>query len=325
MTTQRITQPGSRQPRRTCHDFTAAPAGSPNGAGLTRHAACSATGGHSNVSPAQGPGCERPGGARAATAIAAACAGSGWPWPSPDAGWPARLNASRAESLSVPPLRDNRETRSGSRVRHPSPAGLVASAWPSSASCSTGPPPAAGSSIPWSWRGSWPRPATTSATSTPATSAGGSERSGAPSPYPSEALEFDDASWNVPAIQDRFRRAVDGFDPDRVIITDSWNMKPLLAEAVRGYPTILRFQALECLCPLNNVRLLPRAGGPLPPVSPAPARQPRRVCHVRCRAGPLLGEPAPGGAGPAGSALPAITSGCCGHSARPRPCWWSIP
>jgi len=84
---------------------------------------------------------------------------------------------------------------------------------------------------------------------------------GAPIPYPSEDLEFDDASWNVPAIQDRFRRAVERFDPDQVIITDSWNMKPLLAEAMRGYPTILRFQALECLCPLNNVRLLPEPGG----------------------------------------------------------------
>jgi hypothetical protein len=33
-------------------------------------------------------------------------------------------------------------------------------------------------------------------------------------------------------------------------------MKPHLANAVRGYPVFLRFQALECLCPLNNVRLL---------------------------------------------------------------------
>jgi glycosyltransferase involved in cell wall biosynthesis len=82
-----------------------------------------------------------------------------------------------------------------------------------------------------------------------------------PTAYPSEAIEFDDASWNVPAIQARFRQAVDAFVPDHVIITDSWNMKPLLAEAVRAYPYILRFQAMECLCPLNNVRLLPEPGG----------------------------------------------------------------
>jgi glycosyltransferase involved in cell wall biosynthesis len=84
---------------------------------------------------------------------------------------------------------------------------------------------------------------------------------GQPLPYPGEALVFDDAAWNVPAIQGRFRRAVDAFAPDYVLITDSWNMKPLLAEAVRGYPTILRFQAMECLCPLNNVRLLPGPEG----------------------------------------------------------------
>jgi glycosyltransferase involved in cell wall biosynthesis len=33
-------------------------------------------------------------------------------------------------------------------------------------------------------------------------------------------------------------------------------MKPLLAEAVQVHPYILRFHAMECLCPLNNVRLL---------------------------------------------------------------------
>jgi glycosyltransferase involved in cell wall biosynthesis len=77
---------------------------------------------------------------------------------------------------------------------------------------------------------------------------------------PSEAIPFDDASWNVAEIQSRFRRAVDGFAPDCVIITDSWNMKPLLAEALRGYPYFLLYQAQENLCPLNNLRLL--ATGP---------------------------------------------------------------
>ncbi len=40
------------------------------------------------------------------------------------------------------------------------------------------------------------------------------------------------------------------------MISDTWNMKPHLAEALRGYPTILLMQAQECLCPLNNLRLL---------------------------------------------------------------------
>jgi len=72
----------------------------------------------------------------------------------------------------------------------------------------------------------------------------------------SESLEFDEASWNVASIQARYRCAVDEFQPDYVAITDTWNMKPLLAEAMRGYPVLLLLQAQECLCPLNNLRLL---------------------------------------------------------------------
>ena len=72
----------------------------------------------------------------------------------------------------------------------------------------------------------------------------------------SEALAFAESEWNVPAIRQRFRAAVDAFGPDYVVISDTWNMKPYLAEAMRGYPTILLMQAQECLCPLNNLRLL---------------------------------------------------------------------
>jgi glycosyltransferase involved in cell wall biosynthesis len=77
-----------------------------------------------------------------------------------------------------------------------------------------------------------------------------------PLPVAMEPLEFHAAHWNAPEIQRRFRESVDRFAPDYVIITDSWNFKPLLAEAVRGYRYFLRLAALECLCPLNNVRLL---------------------------------------------------------------------
>jgi glycosyltransferase involved in cell wall biosynthesis len=83
----------------------------------------------------------------------------------------------------------------------------------------------------------------------------------APLPFASEALTFDPSTWNAAVIQQRFRQAVDAFRPDYVILTDSWNFKPLLAEAMRGYPYLLRLQAMECLCPLNNVRLLPEPGG----------------------------------------------------------------
>lgn len=77
-----------------------------------------------------------------------------------------------------------------------------------------------------------------------------------PVDIPSQALRFELADWNAAEIQRRFRDAVDWFAPDYVIITDSWNFKPLLAEAVHGYRYFLRLAAQECLCPLNNVRLL---------------------------------------------------------------------
>ena len=79
-------------------------------------------------------------------------------------------------------------------------------------------------------------------------------------PIASEALEFDETTWNAISIQSSFRGAVDRFGPDYVIVADSWNMKPILAEAVADYPYFLRIQAQECLCPLNNLRLL--ATGP---------------------------------------------------------------
>lgn len=77
-------------------------------------------------------------------------------------------------------------------------------------------------------------------------------------PYPSHCLEFfRESDWNLKSIQARFREAIQEYQPDHVIITDSWNMKPRLAEALAEFPFILRLQALECLCPLNNLRLLP--------------------------------------------------------------------
>ena len=75
-------------------------------------------------------------------------------------------------------------------------------------------------------------------------------------PYPSEVIELDESSLRLEYICGRYRQAVDAFNPDQVIITDSWNIKPILAQAVRGYPYMLRMQAMECLCPLNNLRLL---------------------------------------------------------------------
>jgi glycosyltransferase involved in cell wall biosynthesis len=75
-------------------------------------------------------------------------------------------------------------------------------------------------------------------------------------PLQSQCLEFAEVDWRLSAILDRYRRAVDACAPDYVLLTDSWNIKPLLADAFRGHRILLRLQALECLCPLNNVRML---------------------------------------------------------------------
>lgn len=82
-----------------------------------------------------------------------------------------------------------------------------------------------------------------------------------PTPHPSQAIPFDSGEWTSAGIVEKFRTAIDAFDPDWVVLTDSWNMKPLLAHAAAGRKYVLRLQALECLCPLNNVRLLPGPSG----------------------------------------------------------------
>ena len=131
------------------------------------------------------------------------------------------------------------------------------------------------------WLGFWFGPGTRCGTASPAFRPGDWPQA-ADGLVSSEALEFDEPSWNVAEIQRRYRRAVDEFQPDFVAITDAWNMKPLLAEAVRGYRVLLLFQAQECLCPLNNLRLL--GIGPTQ-VEQCPRNQlaTPQVCH-RCLA-----------------------------------------
>jgi glycosyltransferase involved in cell wall biosynthesis len=75
-------------------------------------------------------------------------------------------------------------------------------------------------------------------------------------PYNACAVRFDQFSWTRDGIHSAFRQTVDSFHPDAVILTDSWNSKGLLASAVSDYPYFIRLAAMECICPLNNVRLL---------------------------------------------------------------------
>jgi len=98
----------------------------------------------------------------------------------------------------------------------------------------------------------------------------------------SEVLRFDDAEWNLESVIARFHSAATAFKPDCVIITDSWNFKPWLAEAARPFPFALRYQALENLCPLNNIRLLPDAEGRVKQCTRHQLATPH-LCHECCR------------------------------------------
>lgn len=80
-------------------------------------------------------------------------------------------------------------------------------------------------------------------------------------PFPSEPIDFSESPWDRETIQSRFREAALAWQPDFSLITDAWNFKPHLAAAVEDIPYFLRFDAQECLCPLNNIRLLPNSDG----------------------------------------------------------------
>ena len=143
-------------------------------------------------------------------------------------------------------------------------------------------------------------------------------------PIDSEALEFDVVSWNVPSIQAQFREAVDAFAPDNVLITDAWNMKPILAEAVREYPYLLRFQAQECLCPLNNLRLLLGGPGELRSARATSLPRPRSAAAAWRSAASYRGRFTRRNAPWPESARRNTIRNCAAPSMKPRPCSRSI-
>ena len=149
--------------------------------------------------------------------------------------------------------------------------------WRSSASCSTGRRPAAATSTPSSWPGSSARPATRSGTSTPATRPGASAASRT-LPYAGRGpgvrrRRLEPARASRP----RSARAVDGFAPDCVIITDAWNIEAAAGRGGAG---------------LSDLPAAPGPGVPLPAEQrPAPARpdgpRPRSARSTSCHAGCL--------------------------------------
>jgi hypothetical protein len=136
-------------------------------------------------------------------------------------------------------------------------------------------------------------------------------------PFGSEVLPFDEPDWDVPAIQGRFRQAVDGFSPEFVLIMDSWNFKPHLAEAMRGYPCFCA-RSTTCACCSN-----PR--DERPSVRGTSWRPPRRAGPVS-RSAATSRAPCTGRSEPLRASAPPSTSSCCaGLCSRPRRSWCSTP
>ncbi len=135
-------------------------------------------------------------------------------------------------------------------------------------------------------------------------------------------LIFDEASWNADGIRRRFREALDEYRPDWVVITDSWNSKPLLAESAQGYRYVLRLAAQELLCPLNNVRLLMDVQGNSAPAHAINWRL-RRYVGLVCRRTHAVPVDCIGRSGHSWAlAGLTMTSHCVARLAKRRRCWW---
>ncbi len=77
-----------------------------------------------------------------------------------------------------------------------------------------------------------------------------------PLSFPVHQIYFKKATFTPENISQRLKRAVDGFDPEYVLISDGWGFKPYVAWALREYKTYLRFYAYENLCLIGHGTLL---------------------------------------------------------------------
>jgi len=71
-------------------------------------------------------------------------------------------------------------------------------------------------------------------------------------PYPVSRLMFTPADWTPRRIVPAFRRAVERFRPDVVVVADGWHVKPFLFQAVEDFQPWVRVYAYENLCLVNN-------------------------------------------------------------------------
>ena len=196
---------------------------------------------------------------------------------------------------------------------------------PSSASCSTGPRPAAATCTPPGWLEFLGRAGYDVRHVFARFAAWGIGRvADASADHERSASNSTPADWNVAAIQARFRRAVEAFRPDYVVITDAWNMKPLLAEAMRGLSLLPRLPGARRTSARSITSGCWRRGRTASSNAPA-ISSPRRRSAIAASpsAGITPGRcTRPSGLWPA-SARRNMTRSCAGRSRRPRPCWRS--
>ncbi len=67
-------------------------------------------------------------------------------------------------------------------------------------------------------------------------------------PFPVESIAFNRLTFNFNTVMKRFRRVVDGFNPDLIFLMDGYQMKNHLLTAFGPERCFLRFYAYELLC-----------------------------------------------------------------------------
>jgi glycosyltransferase involved in cell wall biosynthesis len=71
-------------------------------------------------------------------------------------------------------------------------------------------------------------------------------------PFPATRLDFTQRQINRRCMPECFREAVDAWKPDVVFICDGFFLKPFVSEALKHYPTVLRYFAYELSCPRDS-------------------------------------------------------------------------
>jgi glycosyltransferase involved in cell wall biosynthesis len=67
-------------------------------------------------------------------------------------------------------------------------------------------------------------------------------------PFPCEAVSFEAGAYTPDAVKKRFRKQVDAFQPNLVIASHAFSMKPYLLEGLEGHAVVSRYYAHELTC-----------------------------------------------------------------------------